>query len=80
MIKIFCKNDGKEHVIAGGESLLEIYNRIRPELPYPALCAKVNNKTEELGFRVYSPKDVEFLDITHPSGMRTYVRSLCFVL
>ena len=31
-------------------------------------------------YRVFGPKDIEFLDISHPAGMRTYVRSLCFVM
>lgn len=49
-------------------------------MPYGPVSAKVNNKVESLDFRVYYNKDVEFLDITSASGMRTYVRSLCFVL
>jgi uridine kinase len=50
------------------------------QLPYGPVSCKVNNKVESLDFRVYNSKDVEFLNILSPSGMRTYVRSLCFVL
>lgn len=49
-------------------------------MPYGAISAKVNNKVEGLEFKVFYDKDVEFLDITSASGMRTYVRSLCFIL
>ena len=49
-------------------------------MPYGPVNAKVNNKVESLTFRVYNNKDVEFQDIYTSSGMRTYVRSLCFVL
>ena len=49
-------------------------------MPYGPVSAKVNNKVESLDFRVYYNKDIEFLDITSSSGMRTYVRSLFFVL
>ncbi len=49
-------------------------------MPYGVVSAKVNNKVEALNFKVYYNKDVEFLDITNPSGMRTYFRSLCFIL
>ena len=49
-------------------------------MPYGPVSAKVNNKVENLNFRVYYNKDIEFLDITSASGMRTYVRSLCFIL
>ena len=33
-----------------------------------------------LGYKVYNNKSVEYLDVRDPSAMRTYVRSLCFVL
>lgn len=59
---------------------MEIYEGFGLDLPYPVVSAKVNNRSEGLGFRVYNPKDVEFLDVRSSSGMRTYVRSLCFVL
>ena len=49
-------------------------------MPYGPVNAKVNNKVESLTFRVYNNKDVEFQDIYTSSGMRTYVRSLCFIL
>jgi uridine kinase len=42
--------------------------------------AHVNNKVEGMHFRLYKQKEVEFLDITSPSGMRAYTRSLFFVL
>ncbi|HJB73259.1 MULTISPECIES: nucleoside kinase [unclassified Barnesiella] len=77
---VFCVNTGKTIRVEGGESLLEIYEMAKPQLAHRPVCAYVNNKTEELRYRVYGPKDIEFLDITHPSGMRTYVRSLCFVM
>ena len=48
--------------------------------PAMVVSAKVNNRSEGLNFRVYNNKDVEFLDIRDSSGMRTYVRSLCFIL
>lgn len=49
-------------------------------MPYGVVSAKVNNRVEGLNFKVYHNKDVEFLDISSESGLRTYVRSLCFVL
>jgi uridine kinase len=63
-----------------GISLLEIYDKIDVRFPYKPACAKVNNKTESLKYLCYKPKDIEFIGIDDPSGMRTYVRSLCFVL
>ena len=49
-------------------------------MPFLITNAKVNNRTESLAYKVYRPKLVEFVDITSQSAMRTYVRSLCFIL
>lgn len=80
MIQICCKNNNiyKEFPIAS--SLLDIYNGFNLELPFQVISARVNNRSEGLRFKVYHNKDVEFLDATDPSAMRTYVRSLCFIL
>ena len=50
------------------------------KLPYPPLCAFVNNRVEGLDYRLYKNKQVEFLDYTSYNGMKVYVRSLFFVL
>ena len=49
-------------------------------MPYGPVSAKVNNKVEGLHYRVYHNKDVEFLNLLSPSGIRTYTRSLFLVL
>lgn len=77
---VYCVNNGKTIRVNGGESLLEIYRLAGLEMANRPVCAYVNNKTEELRYRVFGPKDIEFLDTSNPSGMRTYVRSLCFVM
>ena len=78
-VLVHCKNTDQIIEINEGDSLLQIYGQSGVELPYQVLCARVNNKTEDLDYRVFRPKDIEFIDASHPSGMRTYVRSLCFV-
>ena len=50
------------------------------EMKHGPISARVNNKVEGMHYRVYKQKDVEFLDITSPSGLRAYTRSLFFVL
>lgn len=80
MIKIRCRNNGATLECVPGTTLQEVYDSLSLNMPYGAVSARVNNKVEGLGFRVYNHKDVEFLDITSDSGMRTYVRSLFFVL
>ncbi|AVM52654.1 uridine kinase [Bacteroides zoogleoformans] len=80
MLQICCKNNNISKEFPIGSSLLDIYSGFNFNLPYQVVSAKVNNRSEGLNFRVYNNKDVEFLDVRDPSGMRTYVRSLCFVL
>jgi uridine kinase len=80
MLRICCKNNNIYKEFPVGTLLLDIYKEFNLQLPYPPVNARVNNRTEGLTFRVYNNKDVEFIDVRDPSGMRTYVRSLCFVL
>ncbi len=79
-VRIYCKNTKKYQSFEPGISLLEIYEAMEVNLPYQLTGARVNNKTENLKFRCYTSKDVDFFDVSDPSGMRTYVRSLCFIL
>ena len=80
MLQICCKNNNIIKSFPIGSSLLDIYNGFNLDIPYGPVSAKVNNKVEGLNYRAYNNKDVEFLNILSSSGMRTYVRSLCFVL
>ncbi len=80
MVQIYCKNTNDSKEFPTGSSLQDIYRGFNLNFPYQVVSAKVNNRTEGLNFRVYNNKDVEFLDVSDSSGMRTYVRSLCFIM
>ena len=80
MLKIRCKNNKKKLEIPIGSKLSEIFPTLQIDMPYGPVSAKVNNQVTGLDFRLYHNKDVEFLDITHPSGHRAYTRTLFFVL
>ncbi|MEG1861212.1 MAG: nucleoside kinase [Bacteroidaceae bacterium] len=79
-ITIYCKNTKETKQVPIGSSLLDIYAIFKMNLPYGVTSAKVNNKVEGLHYIAFNNKDIEFLDVTSPSGMRTYTRSLFFVL
>ena len=79
-IEIFCKNINEYLCVQGGETLSDIFSRIADRVGIKPICAKVNNKTEDLGYPVFAPKQVEYLDCTSPSGERVYVRSLCMIM
>ena len=80
MIQIYCKNIECAKDFDEGINLLEIYNAFGLKMPFGPTSAKVNNKVEGLGFKLFYNKDVEFLDITSASGSRTYMRSLFFIM
>ena len=80
MITIYCKNTGKYHDIPSGATLLEVYKLVGEPLAYEPMNAQVNNRTQDLLYKCWQPKDIEFIDYTHLSGMRTYVRTLCYIL
>ena len=79
-IKIRCKNNKKSVNIRIGSTLSEIFSQLGLEMEYGPISAKVNNKVEGMHYRVYKPKDIEFLDMHSASGIRAYTRSVFFVL
>ncbi len=79
-IRIRCKNNKKILEISIGSTLSEIFSQTGLEMEYGPINAHVNNKVEGMHFRVYKPKEIEFLDMHSSSAVRTYTRSLFFVL
>ncbi len=79
-VKIFCRNNGESVSVPMGTKLEEVYRLSGLQMEYGPVLAHVNNKVEGMHYRVYTPREVEFLDITTPSGLRAYTRSLFFVL
>ena len=79
-VRVRCLNNEQTMEVTVGSTLQEVYEAAGIQLPHGPVVAKVNNKIEGMHFRIYNAKDVEFLDITSPSGLRTYTRSLFFVL
>ncbi len=79
-LKIYCVNTRKYVDFTGGMTVGDIYETLRSEIPFTPICARVNNKTEDLQFPVFAPKQVEFLAVDTPSGRRCYIRSLCMML
>jgi uridine kinase len=77
---IRCKNNKKTLKVAIGSTLSDIFSQSGLEMDYGPINAKVNNKVEGMHYRVYNQKDVEFLDLHDASAVRTYTRTLFFVL
>ena len=79
-ITIYCKNTKSYHEVERGISLTQLKEQLNIQLKFPVIAARVNYKLENLNFLLYKPKDVEFVDISSPTGRRCYVRSLIMVM
>jgi len=81
-LKVFCKNTNEYIDIEGGDTLIDLYETIKGRLGLQgdAVCVLVNNKVEDLLYPVFSPKHIEFIDMTNNAGYRVMTRSLCMVL
>ena len=79
-VEVRCLNNGQILPIPMGSKLQDVYEAAGLQLPHGPMAARVNNKVEGMHYRIYNAKTVEFLDITSPSGLRVYTRSLFFVL
>ncbi len=79
-IQIRCKNNDKSFSVTSGSTLSEIYELTGLQMDYGPISARVNNKVEGMHFRIYKPKDIEFLSLYEPSALRSYTRTLFFIL
>lgn len=80
MLQICCKNNKSSEKFELGSTILQVYEKLKPEMKHRPLCALVNNRVEGLRFRLFGSKQIEFLDITSAAGRKIYARSLSFVL
>ncbi len=81
-IKINCLNIHQSRLFPVGVSLSSICEMLKEEqhLDIEPIAAFVNHSPENLDTELYHPALVEFIDISHPEGMRVYTRSLTFLL
>ena len=79
-LRIRCRNNGKRISVPFGSNLYDVFEQANFHMDYGPVAARVNNKVQGMNYRFYNNKDVEFLSLTSPSGMRTYTRTLFFIL
>ena len=79
-IRIFCRNTNSWVEVPKGSTLEDVYQQLALNLPFGTTSCLVNNRSEGLHYTINDSRDVEFLDVTSDSGLRTYTRSLFFVL
>ena len=79
-LRIRCRNTGKKIKLPFGSNLYEAFAKADLHMDYGPVAARVNNKVQGMNYRFYNNKDVEFLSLSDESGMRTYTRTLFFIL
>jgi uridine kinase len=79
-IEIYIENTQTKTTIPIGTSLYEVIQKVNIKSVHRILGAFVNNELEELGYQVFNPKNIRFIDINHIDGMRMYTRSTIFLL
>ncbi|MDR0872631.1 MAG: nucleoside kinase [Prevotellaceae bacterium] len=77
--EITLQDTGEKRYYPMGTSLHAVLADLKIQRNAPIVAARVNNKMESLGYELYRPKKVEFVDISTSSGMRAYTRSLVMV-
>lgn len=79
-LQVYCLNTRSYIPFEGGDTLSDVYLRVKDQIPFVPICARVNNKSQELQYPLFAPKQVEFLSAASASGRRCYIRSLCMML
>ena len=79
-IPIYCRNIRQEVLSAPGTTLAQLAQQLQLSPESPFLSAFTDHKLRDLSFEIYKPYQVEFIDLSHLDGMRTYIRSLSFLL
>ena len=79
LVEVIIENSGERRTVEQGTPLSELAKEVNHHCQYPVLCALVNNEITMLDYRIFAPKSIRFIDITHRQGYRIYITSLCFL-
>lgn len=79
-ISIFCRNLQKEVLCAPGTTLAQLAQQLTLNPTSPYLAAFVDHKLRDLSYEIYNSYCIDFIDLSHTDGVRTYVRSLSFLM
>ena len=80
LIQIICENNNASLFVKEGTTLSELLDMLGINQKEPFLAAFVDNKIQELYYRLFTAKSVRFVSIKDTEGMRIYTRSLFFLL
>ncbi|MEG0924302.1 MAG: nucleoside kinase [Anaerovoracaceae bacterium] len=78
-LKKSIKDTWEEIDVPSGTTIEELYKKYEKQLPYTVLAAKVDNKIEDLLFRIKEKCSIEFLDMRTQSANLIYQYSLSLI-
>lgn len=79
-ITIYNTNLEKELQTTPGTTPLELLETLQGELGFMPINVRINNQTRSLLTPLYRPSRLHFVGMNEESGLRTYVRTLSFIL
>jgi uridine kinase len=79
-IPIYIRNLDKEVLCTPGTTLAQLATQLTLTPATPWLAAFADYRLKDLAFEIYKPYTVEFITLSHTDGVRTYVRSLSFLM
>jgi len=79
-VEVTCLNNNKKYHAPMGIKLGTFAKKMEITLDNPIVGVRVNNNLEDLRYRVFKPKHIEYVDMASPDGRKMYIRSLSFIL
>ena len=78
-IEVICKNTNTTLRVKAGITIGQIIDIANLKNEFPILGAYINNKVQNLNYKIFIPKTIEFIDINNVNGRRMYAMSLMFL-
>ena len=80
-VEVIIENTHETISVPCGTPLLDIAKDYQHTLQYPIIGALVNNEMADLNYCIYTPRTVQFFDLSDKTaGYRVYIHSLAFML
>lgn len=79
-IQVYCENNRTSLYVQEGTTTGQILDMLALHTPSPVVACFADNHMKELSTRIYSPKNLRYVELASPDGMRVYARSLFFLL
>ncbi len=80
LVNVFCENTNMEKQFPMGTPIGNAIEAFGVKNTTNIMAAMVNNRLKDLNYEIYKPIRIQYIDYVHPDGIRTYQRTLKFLL